>query len=48
LYFYHYQSTESKKEDFRKYLEKSGVIDQLTRVLVGLYEEPDKPANAIE
>jgi hypothetical protein len=29
-------------------LEKSGVVDQLTRVLVGLYEEPDKPANAIE
>jgi hypothetical protein len=29
-------------------LEKSGVIDQLTRVLVGLYEEPEKPGNAIE
>merc|ERR1712048_1344282 len=42
------QSTESKKEDFRKYLEKGGVIDQLTQVLVGLYEEPDKPDNAIE
>jgi len=24
-------------------LEKAGVIDQLTRVLVGLYEEPEKP-----
>ena len=43
-----FQSTESKKEDFRKYLEKGGVIDQLTQVLVGLYEEPDKPDNAIE
>jgi len=29
-------------------LEKAGVIDQLTRVLVGLYEEPEKPQNAIE
>jgi hypothetical protein len=29
-------------------LEKAGVIDQLTRVLVGLYEEPEKPGNAIE
>jgi cell division protein FtsB len=29
-------------------LEKSGVIDQLTRVLVGLYEEPEKPSNAID
>jgi hypothetical protein len=24
------------------------VIDQLTRVLVGLYEEPEKPGNAID
>jgi predicted RNase H-like nuclease (RuvC/YqgF family) len=24
------------------------VIDQLTKVLVGLYEEPDKPNNAID
>ena len=42
------QTTESKKEEFRKYLENSGVIDQLTKVLVGLYEEPDKPNDAIE
>merc|ERR1711896_112842 len=37
-----------KKEEFRKYLEKSGILDQLTRVLVGLYEEPEKPNNAID
>lgn len=43
-----FQTTDSKKEEFRKYLEKAGVIDQLTRVLVGLYEEPEKPGNAIE
>jgi len=43
-----FQTTDSKKEEFRKYLEKSGVIDQLTRVLVGLYEEPEKPNNAID
>ena len=42
------QTTEQKKEEFRKYLERAGVIDQLTKVLVGLYEEPDKPGNAIE
>lgn len=41
-------TTEQKKEEYRKYLEKSGVIDQLTKVLVGLYEEPEKPGNAIE
>ena len=43
-----FQTTDSKKEEFRKYLEKAGVVDQLTRVLVGLYEEPEKPANAID
>merc|ERR1712071_192504 len=42
------QTTEQKKEEFRKYLERAGVIDQLTKVLVGLYEEPEKPGNAIE
>eukprot|EP00904_Undaria_pinnatifida_P006829 jgi/Undpi1/3276/HiC_scaffold_15.g06650.m1 len=39
---------ESKKEEFRKYLEKSGVIDALTKVLVGLYEEPERPPNAVD
>ena len=42
------QTTEQKKEEFRKYLEKAGVIDQLTKVLVGLYEEPEKPSNVID
>eukprot|EP00808_Paulinella_micropora_P020181 g13152.t1 len=39
---------EGKKEDFQKYLEKSGVMDALTKVLVVLYETEDKPSNAIE
>jgi hypothetical protein len=42
------QTTEQKKEEFRKYLEKSGVVDQLTKVLVGLYEEPEKPVHAVD
>ena len=42
------QTTEQKKEEFRKYLEKTGVVDQLTKVLVGLYEEPEKPSNAVD
>jgi len=41
-------SAESRKEEFQKYLEKNGVIDALTKVLVGLYEAPDKPANAVD
>jgi len=39
----------SSKEEFRKYLEKAGVMDALTKVLVGLYEEPDRSqVNALE
>eukprot|EP00218_Dolichomastix_sp_CCMP3274_P015711 CAMPEP_0170142812 /NCGR_PEP_ID=MMETSP0033_2-20121228/8623_1 /TAXON_ID=195969 /ORGANISM="Dolichomastix tenuilepis, Strain CCMP3274" /LENGTH=101 /DNA_ID=CAMNT_0010379189 /DNA_START=12 /DNA_END=317 /DNA_ORIENTATION=+ len=41
-------TTETKKENFRKYLESAGVIDSLTKVLVALYEEPDKPPQGIE
>ncbi|CAH3126406.1 unnamed protein product [Porites lobata] len=39
---------DSKREEFRKYLEKAGVMDALTKVLVNLYEEPEKPANALD
>ncbi|KAH9297937.1 hypothetical protein KI387_029619, partial [Taxus chinensis] len=42
------QANESKKEAFRKYLESSGVLDTLTKVLVALYEENEKPTVAIE
>lgn len=41
-------ASENKKELFRKYLENAGVIDTLTKVLVALYEEPDKPSQAID
>jgi hypothetical protein len=68
-----YQTADAKKEEYRKYLEKAGVIDALTKVpfplfsvdclmwaprfccrslalqvLVGLYEEPERPPNAQE
>ncbi|XP_057961984.1 uncharacterized protein LOC131153587 isoform X2 [Malania oleifera] len=39
---------EAKKENFRKYLESSGVLDALTKVFVALYEQNDKPSSAIE
>ena len=29
-------------------MEKTGVIDHLTRALVGLYEEGDKPNNSVD
>eukprot|EP00796_Vickermania_ingenoplastis_P005473 gene5472-3947_t len=43
-----YRSSEAKKEEFRKYLESSQVVDALTRVLVNLYEEPDRPEDPVE
>lgn len=43
-----YQSSESKKEEFRKYLEKAQVIDALTKVLVSLYEEPERPEKPVD
>ncbi|KAL2942677.1 c-Myc-binding protein-like protein [Bienertia sinuspersici] len=39
---------EAKKEAFRKYLETSGVVDALTKGLVALYEQNNKPSSAIE
>ena len=39
---------ENRREDFRKYLEKAGVVDALTKLLVGLYEEPEKPDDALD
>ncbi|WZN59259.1 hypothetical protein HKI87_01g07840 [Chloropicon roscoffensis] len=39
---------ESKKDAFRKYLEGAGVIDAITKALVSLYEEPDKPVSGLE
>eukprot|EP00116_Pleurobrachia_bachei_P017518 sb/3477780/ len=43
-----YKTSESKREEFRKYLEKEGVLDNLTKILVCLYEEPEKPINALD
>jgi len=40
-------SQEAKKDEFKKYLEKAGVLELLTKSLVQLYEEPDKPSDAL-
>ncbi|KAF5740498.1 C-Myc-binding protein [Tripterygium wilfordii] len=42
------EEKEAKKEAFRKYLESSGVVDAVTKVLVALYEQDDKPSSALE
>ncbi|XP_036141587.1 c-Myc-binding protein homolog isoform X2 [Monomorium pharaonis] len=38
----------AQQEEFRKYLERSGVMDALTRILVKLYEESEKPTDALD
>jgi hypothetical protein len=38
---------ESKRENFRKYLESGNVMEALTRALVSLYEEPEQPAGPL-
>merc|ERR1712017_20887 len=43
-----YQTADSKKEEFRNFLEKAGVIDAFTKVLVRMYEEPERPAQALD
>merc|ERR1711935_325475 len=43
-----YQTADSKKEEFRNFLEKAGVIDALTKVLVRMYEEPERPQQALD
>ncbi|XP_022744451.1 C-Myc-binding protein homolog [Durio zibethinus] len=42
------EEKEAKKEAFRKYLESSGVLDALIKVLVALYEQNEKPSSALE
>ncbi|XP_018396393.1 PREDICTED: C-Myc-binding protein [Cyphomyrmex costatus] len=41
-------SVTAKREEFRKYLERSGVMDALTKILVLLYDETEKPSDALE
>lgn len=38
---------ESKRDEFRKYLERTGATEKLTSSLMKLYQEPDRPADAI-
>ena len=41
------KAIDTKREEFRRYLEKEGVLEQLTKTLCTLYEEPEKPSNAV-
>lgn len=39
---------EKKRDEFRKYLENAGAIDNLTKALIKLYEQQDKPSDAVK
>ncbi len=39
---------ELQRDDFREYLEKTGILAHLTKVLVDLYEEPQRPDNPLD
>ena len=42
------KTIEQKKKDFRDFLENSGVLEQITKSFVALYEEIDRPVNPLE
>ncbi|XP_029958498.1 c-Myc-binding protein-like [Salarias fasciatus] len=44
----YHRAPDSKRERFRRYLEKAGVYDSLLSVLVSLYEQPEKPDSPLE
>ena len=39
---------ENKRDEFRKYLEKAGVMDVLTKALCSIYENPSRPTDPLE
>jgi arginine kinase len=39
---------EKKREDFRRYLDSAGAIDNLTKALIKLYEQTNKPTDAVK
>ena len=42
------KTIEQKKKDFRDFLENSGLLEQITKSFVVLYEEIDRPVNPLE
>ena len=41
-------SDQKKRDDFRRYLDRTGVLDALTKAMVALYEERERPTNALD
>ncbi|XP_055375291.1 c-Myc-binding protein homolog [Condylostylus longicornis] len=43
-----FKPIDSRRDEFRKYLERSGVIDEFTKVLIKLFNTQERPENAIQ
>jgi len=41
------RAADNKREEFRRYLERNGVMESITRALVALYEESEKPEDPL-
>ena len=39
--------TDLKRAEFRRYLQRTGVADSITKAFVALYEETEKPTDAL-
>lgn len=46
--FFFFQPIDSKRDEFRKFLERAGLIDLVSKCFIKLYEETEKPENPIE
>ncbi|TNJ29723.1 hypothetical protein GMRT_13127 [Giardia muris] len=40
--------TDLRRAEFRRFLQRTGVADAITKAFVALYEEAEKPPNALE
>lgn len=40
--------TDLRRAEFRQFLQRTGVSDAITKAFVALYEETEKPPNALE
>merc|ERR1711971_1196896 len=38
---------DARREEFRKYLDKEGILESISKAFVALYEEPDKPTDPL-
>lgn len=43
-----FKPIDGKRDEFRKYLERTGVLEAITKVLIKLLNAPERPENAVE